>query len=118
LAVEEVVNFAEARSEAVQGAWVRHDGMAEGSYVSYAFAGLRINFQLSSSGWTPCNDDLAANWTICGPMVDALCVTTREQAERLAKRDEAIRSKWGNPSINWGRPAHAPVTRDKWGKPQ
>lgn len=62
------MNFAEARSEAVQGAWIRHDGMAEGSYISYNFAGLRINFPHSSSGWTPTDADLAADWTICGPM--------------------------------------------------
>lgn len=67
------MNFADARSEAVQGAHIRRKGMQPGSYVSYSFNGLRINLEShtihASSGWTPRDDDLAADdWEICGPV--------------------------------------------------
>jgi hypothetical protein len=99
LALEEVVNFAEARSEAVQGAWIRHDGMAEGSYISYAFSGLRINFPHSSSGWTPSDDDLAADWTICGPTIEP----TFEGKSFVEVVDDVAK-------------ARASIKRDKWGR--
>jgi len=80
------MKFEEARSEAVQGAWVRCNDMQPGSYVSYDFSGLRINFPGgSSSGWTPRDRDFEAEWEICGP----------PEAPRLEPKPQ--RDKWGRP---------------------
>lgn len=62
------MTFDEAYSEAILGAWVRAVDMQPGSYISYNFSGLRINFEGgSSSGWTPRDRDREVEWEICGP---------------------------------------------------
>lgn len=78
------MRFEQARSEAIDGAHVRATDWQPGKFVSYAFAGLRVNFVGgSSSGWTPQEADLAADWEICGPIDNT--------------PTPPLRDKWGRP---------------------
>lgn len=82
----------EAQSEAVQGAWLTADHFGPGTYLSYNFDGWRINFKGgSSSGFSPRDEDRAADWRVCGPEPEP----------------QPAASKWG-----------APTKRDAWGRTQ
>lgn len=98
------MNYRDAMAAIVQGDWVRHDAMQPGSYIAHSFSdGPRINFPSgSSSGWSPRDSDLNAEWSVCGPEV-ALTVAT---------------SPSGVHSIGWGNPpGPRPDNVGKWGKP-
>jgi hypothetical protein len=104
------MTFDEAYSEAIQGAWVRAVDMQPGSYISYNFNGLRINFEGgSSSGWTPRDRDRKAEWEICGPPEVPKPSGGLVRPGLWAKPETA---KWGTTPTRNPEPQ-----RDKWGRP-
>lgn len=131
------MKYDDAYAEAVTGAWITADHLQPGSYLSYAFAGLRINFGGgSSSGYSPRPEDREADWRICGPETskpDVLAGFSTPVIKNPPKWGTADGKPWPKPDRgeerSWGevfadkqateggwRDTPKP-TRDKWGKP-
>lgn len=86
----DVLTLDQALEAAVLGYNVRAVDMQPGAFINYNFAGFRINFEGgSSSGWSRRSHDETVAWHVIDDpepvKVDIPGVTTKDQAERIAK---------------------------------
>lgn len=131
----DVLTLDQALEAAVLGYNVRAVDMQPGAFINYNFAGFRINFEGgSSSGWSRRSHDETVAWHVIDDpepvKVDMPGVTTKDQAERIAKwgqgrlpaappvADVLVMGdggKWGSVTP---KPAPAPANVGKWGNGQ